>query len=209
MRGLTSNEIDGTPFGVFAVMVDGRWHSSVELKEKCGVNALARLHELKARPAYGQWSYERIAGRGIEATTPDVDPSLFYYRLPPAELQRRSDDVALLLARQKLSLDDSDDPFTTALKRSMTVAETVFVLALATNDAQMNNARVRQLWSMHRPKLIAKLASALSSTGDKIFRRPFDLFDDDGAIDPEVDAARALDREVADADEGDVILGTS
>lgn len=198
-----ANEIDGTPFGVFAVMADGQWHSSVELKQKCGVNALARLHELKTRPAYGQWSYDRIAGRGIEAMTPDVDPTVFYYRLSPAELSRRRSDVALLLARQKLSLDDGEDPFKTGLKRSMTVAETVFVLAMATNDSQMNNSRVRQLWSLHRPKLVAKLTCALSSACGGAFQRPFDLFDDD-AIDPEVETSRELDREIAAAGEGDI-----
>jgi len=180
---------DGSWFGAFQVLKDGKWHSRRELERKCGSSGPRRARDLR-RPECGGFSVKVVA-RGRET----------FYRIPPFELAKKRKEIARLERRMKLSVPEQD--IVDIVHRvELSNAEIVMILAHLRNDWQLNNKAVSELSAALSPMIEAKLQPLLPEE----LQYPYDLFESeeqDYAADEDLvaDLDAELD-EILDENEG-------
>lgn len=173
-----------TAIGLFRILCDGKWRSAEELMQRCGQRFAARLHELRS-PQYGEWTTERARGCDI-ASVPvsQQQRNMYFYRICPAELKRRSGEAALLAAGQnifaeKVAAEDAEkDLFDAPVRVDLTVSDVVFLYALVVNDSQLNDPEIKRRWDSYFPRCRVRLEEAMRSVTDSTLR-PFDIFNDE------------------------------
>ncbi len=169
-----AKDIDGTPGGAFAVLQDGAWHSSAELRDKCGQDGPKRARELREDKC-GNFCVERMIRDSIKLHYPDdvvpeADASSHFYRIALSDISLKPIAAAHMRAHKllKVSIPDAVDDVPPS---ELTVADLVFLLACMRNDVQLENPEVRKIWSPYRPSLEGKILRALPSN----IQHPYDL----------------------------------
>lgn len=169
-----ASPIDGSPFGAFAVLQDGRWHSKAELVQKCGREALRRVRALR-NARYGGWNVELAKGRHasdkfIAAGTLDS-----WYRIAKSDIEEGALVAAKLRSRVTPFPQDAEHDVDKPLNIALTVAEGVLILAHMVGSQQLQHPDVQCLWQQTRAEVLYKLQEALPP--DII--NPFDLMECD------------------------------
>jgi hypothetical protein len=158
---MPTKTIDGSAYGAFAVLKDGKWHSADELRRRCGEKGVRRARHLR-EAKFGGFTLERT--RDATGTS---------YRLLLGEIRGKKLAVTRLEARLPCLVGEEVDDVDKVLVLSLPACDVVFLLALLENSAQLRNPEVKKLWDQRRSQLAFLLKEALPDG----VRDPFDLFE--------------------------------
>ncbi len=159
-----SKQIDGSPFGAWKLLRNGKWVPLIVLRAHCGAEGDRRARDLRGEE-YGGFTVE-IEKRG-HAT---------YFRIPIAEIKANELAAACLDSRIKVTRLNEVDRIKTL---KLPVKDIVLVLALINNDAQLTEPSVKKMWDTRRPKIANRLRLALPVN----IQHPYDLFEQDNEDD--------------------------
>ena len=165
----------------FKLLLDGRWHHVDELKKKCGADGTKRARELREK-RWGGWAVQIARGEEIESQRiPRGKRTSNWYRLDPEDLEQRKGQAALLASGQNIFAVDAAEaaketnPFDEKVKIDLTVANAVFLFALANNMAELCDPRTKPQWDQQFSICRVKLLEAIEATSGRALK-PTDIF---------------------------------